>query len=135
MGKLDGKVAVITGGACGIGSGLEKVYVKEGAMVAIVDLNVETGEAMVKELQEFQPESTFIQAHLTDRAKLKDIIATVVNKYGKLNILVNNTHASRQVLLADATQADMDFSFNTGSYPTFYLMQAAYPHLKESLRG
>ena len=77
MSKLDGKVAVITGGAGGIGSGMAKAYVKEGAKVVIVDLNAETGEAMVKELQEFQPESMFIQADLTDRDKLKDIIATV----------------------------------------------------------
>ena len=132
MSKLDGKVAVITGGAGGIGSGMAKAYVKEGAKVVIVDLNAETGEAMVKELQEFQPESMFIQADLTDRDKLKDIITTVVDKYGRLDILINNAHASRQVMLADATQADMDFSFNTGFYPTFYLMQAAYPHLKES---
>lgn len=132
MGKLDGKVAVITGGAGGIGSGMAKAYVKEGATVAIVDLNAETGEAMVKELQEFQPESMFIQADLTERDKLKPIITTVIDKYGKLDILINNAHASRQVLLADATQADMDFSFNTGFYPTFYLMQAAYPYLKES---
>lgn len=132
MGKLDNKVAVITGGAGGIGSGMAKAYVKEGAKVVIVDLNAETGEAMVKELQEFQPESMFIQADLTDRDKLKDIIKTVVDKYDRLDILINNAHASRQVLLEDATQADMDFSFNTGFYPTFYLMQAAYPHLKKS---
>lgn len=132
MGKLDGKVAVITGGAGGIGSGMAKAYVKEGAKVVIVDLNADAGEAMVKELQEYQPESMFIQADLTVREKLKDIIATVVDKYGRLDILINNAHASRQVMLADATQEDMDFSFNTGFYPTFYLMQAAYPHLKES---
>lgn len=74
----------------------------------------------------------FIKADLTEREKLHEIVDTVVEKYGKLDVLVNNAHASRQVNFEDTTQADMDFSFNTGFYPTFYLMQSAFPHLKES---
>lgn len=132
MGKLDGKVAIITGGAGGIGSGMAKAYVKEGAKVVIVDLNEETGRAMEKELQAIQPESLFIQADLTQRDKLKDIVTKVIDTYGKLDILINNAHASRQVLIENVTQDDLDFSFNTGFYPTFYLMQAALPYLKES---
>ncbi|GKV68162.1 short-chain dehydrogenase [Sporosarcina sp. NCCP-2716] len=132
MGKLDGKVAIITGGAGGIGSGMAKAYVKEGAKVVIVDLNEETGRAMEKELQAIQPDSLFIQADLTQRDKLKDIITKVIDTYGRLDILINNAHASRQVLIENVTQDDLDFSFNTGFYPTFYLMQAALPYLKES---
>lgn len=74
----------------------------------------------------------FIKADLTEREKLHEIVDTVVEKYSKLDVLVNNAHASRQVNFEDTTQADMDFSFNTGFYPTFYLMQSAFPHLKES---
>jgi len=132
MGKLDGKVAMITGGAGGIGSGMAKAYVKEGAKVVIVDLNEETGRAMEKELQAIQPESLFIQADLTQRDKLKDIVTKVTDTYGRLDILINNAHASRQVLIENVSQDDLDFSFNTGFYPTFYLMQAALPYLKES---
>ncbi|WJY28390.1 MULTISPECIES: SDR family NAD(P)-dependent oxidoreductase [Sporosarcina] len=132
MGRLEGKVAIITGGAGGIGSGMAKAYVKEGAVVAIVDLNPETGKAMEKELQAVQPDSMFIQADLTDRAKLKDIIKEVTDRYGRLDILINNAHASRQALIEDVKQEDLDFSFNTGFYPTFYLMQAALPFLKKS---
>lgn len=52
--------------------------------------------------------------------------------YGKLDVLVHNAHASRIKSFEDTTQDDMDFSFNTGFYPTFYLMQVALPHLKET---
>ncbi|MGN4127970.1 SDR family NAD(P)-dependent oxidoreductase [Lysinibacillus sphaericus] len=113
MGKLQDKVVIITGGAGGIGSGMAKAMVKEGAIVTIVDLNEETGKAMEKELQQISPKSMFLQANLTEREHLPKIIDTVVAKYGKLDVLVNNAHASKQV-------------------PTFYLMQAALPHLKES---
>ncbi|WP_432702880.1 SDR family NAD(P)-dependent oxidoreductase [Lysinibacillus sphaericus] len=132
MGKLQDKVVIITGGAGGIGSGMAKAMVKEGAIVTIVDLNEETGKAMEKELQKISPKSMFLQANLMERANLHKIIDTVVEKYGKLDVLVNNAHASKQATIEDTTQADLDLSFDTGFYPTFYLMQAALPHLKET---
>ncbi|WP_102272534.1 SDR family NAD(P)-dependent oxidoreductase [Cytobacillus massiliigabonensis] len=132
MGKLLDKVVIITGGAGGIGSGMAKAMAKEGAIVTIVDLNEEAGKAMEMELQAISPKSMFLQANLMDRENLGQIIKTVVGKYGKLNVLVNNAHAAKQVTIEETTQADLDLSFGTGFYPTFYLMQAALPYLKES---
>ena len=132
MSKLQNKVVIITGGAGGIGSGIAKAMVKEGAIVAIVDLNEETGKAMEKELQAISPKSMFLQANLMDHKNLGQIIQTVVEKYGKLDVLVNNAHASKQATIEDTSQEDLDLSFGTGFYPTFYLMQAALPYLKES---
>lgn len=51
---------------------------------------------------------------------------------GRIDILVNNAHASKMASIEDTTQKEMDLSFNTGFYPTFYFMQAALPYLKES---
>ncbi|KYD04090.1 3-oxoacyl-[acyl-carrier protein] reductase [Heyndrickxia sporothermodurans] len=135
MGKLQDKVVIITGGAGGIGSGMAKAMVKEGAIVAIVDLNEETGKAMEKELQAISPKSMFLQANLMDRENLGQIIKKVVDKYGKLDVLVNNAHASKQKTIEETTQEDLDFSFGTGFYPTFYLMKAALPYLKETKRN
>ncbi|WP_332649081.1 SDR family NAD(P)-dependent oxidoreductase [Lysinibacillus sp. 54212] len=132
MKKLNGKVAIITGGAGGIGKGMATAFVKEGATVAIVDLNAELGNETIKELQQYQPESIFIQANLAEHEKLASIIKEVADKFGKIDILVNNAHASRMGSIAETTQADFDLSFNTGFYPTFYMMQAALPYLKES---
>lgn len=132
MGKLQDKVVIITGGAGGIGGGIAKEMVKEGAIVAIVDVNDEMGKAMAQELQEVSPKSMFLKADLMDRENLGKIVGEVVSEYGKLDVLVNNAHASKQVTLEETTQADFDLSFGTGFYPTFYLMQAALPHLKES---
>lgn len=132
MRKLEGKIAIITGAAGGIGKGIATAYVKEGATVAIIDLNAEAGELTIKELQEYAPESIFIEANLTEHDKLADIVKTIADKFGKIDILVNNAHASRMNSIADTTQQDFDLSFGTGFYPTFYLMQAALPYLKET---
>lgn len=132
MRKLKDKVVIITGGAGGIGSGIAKEMAHEGAVIAIVDVNEETGKAMEQELQAISPNSMFLKANLMDRKNLGQIIKDVVAKYGKLDVLVNNAHASKQVSLEDTTQEDLDLSFGTGFYPTFYLMQAALPYLKET---
>lgn len=132
MSKLQDKVVIITGGAGGIGLGMAKAMVKEGAIVTIVDVNEETGHASEKLLQEISPKSMFLKADLMDRENLPNIIKTVVDKYGKLDVLVNNAHASKQLTFENITQADLDLSFGTGFYPTFYLMQAALPYLKET---
>ena len=132
MGKLQEKVVIITGGAGGIGLGMAKAMAKEGAVLAIVDVNEEAGKAAEKILQEISPNSMFVKANLMDRENLPNIIKTVVDQYGKLDVLVNNAHASKQKLFEEITQDDLDLSFGTGFYPTFYLMKAALPYLKES---
>lgn len=132
MNRLEGKIAIITGAAGGIGKGIATAYVKEGATVAIIDLNAEAGKQTIKELQEYAPESIFIQANLAEHEKLADIVKIIADKFGKIDILVNNAHASRMNSIADTTQKDFDLSFDTGFYPTFYFMQAALPYLKET---
>ncbi|MFS0841022.1 SDR family NAD(P)-dependent oxidoreductase [Paenibacillus sp. 1P03SA] len=130
--KLQGKVAIITGGASGIGKGMAMAFVKEGATVVIIDLNEEVGRQSVQELQQYRPDSMFIQADLAEHDKLEGLVKQVAEKYGRLDILVNNAHASKNMPFEQITQEVLDLSFDTGFYPTFYLMQAALPYLKES---
>ena len=95
-------------------------------------MNEDVGNTTIKELQTHQPDSIFIQADLAEHDKLTGIVQQVTDKFGKLDILVNNAHASRMNAFEQTTKVDLDLSFNTGFYPTFYLMQAALPYLKES---
>lgn len=95
--KLQGKIAIITGGASGIGKGMAMAFVKEGATVAIIDLNEKVGKQSVQELQQYQPDSMFIQANLAEHDKLEGLVKQVAEKYGRLDILVNNAHASKNM--------------------------------------
>ncbi|HLR09639.1 MAG TPA: SDR family oxidoreductase [Bacillota bacterium] len=132
MAKLDGKVAIITGGAGGIGKGIATAFVKEGAKVAIVDLNEELGQKTVEALQRYEKDCLFIAANLAEHEKLPNIIEKVIDQFGRLDILVNNAHASKNMPFEETTKDLLELSFNTGFYPTFYLMQAALPYLKET---
>lgn len=129
--KLKGKVSIITGGASGIGRGIALAMAKEGATVVIVDLNPEKGREAEAELQQYS-QATFIQADISDKNNIKKVVAETVGKYGTIHIMVNNAHASRQVLFTETSQDDLDLSFNTGFYPTFYFMQECFPYLKEN---
>lgn len=127
--RLKDKVAIITGGAGGIGSGMALAMAKEGAKVVIVDVNEEKGRETEKALKELS-DSMFINGDISNKGSIKGIVDEVMKAYGKLDILVNNAHVSKQAPLVDTTDEMMALSFNTGFYPTYYFMQECYPHLK-----
>ena len=132
MDRPQDKVVIITGGAGGIGKGIAKTFVKEGAKVAIIDLNADAGNETLKELQQQQPDCLFIQANLMEHDKLPGVAKQVADKLGKLDVLVNNAHASKMVSIEKMGKEELELSFNTGFYATFIFMQASLPYLKES---
>lgn len=130
--RLKDKIVIITGGAGGIATGMAMALAKEGAILALVDINEEAGKVLEAKIREISPKSMFMVGDLFDVDNLPKIIETVVSKYGKLDVLINNAHASKQKPFEEITQEDFDLSFGTGFYPTFYLMKAAFPYLKET---
>lgn len=124
--RLENKVAVVTGGAGGIGRGIVRAFTKEGAKVLFVDINDDAGHALETELG---GAARFLNADISVEASAAAIVAAAVEAFGKVDILVNNAHASRQAPLLQTTQEMLDLSFGTGFYPTFWLMKAAHPQL------
>lgn len=127
--RLNGKVAIVTGGAGGIGRGIVRAFVDEGAKVLIVDIDRAKGEALEKETD---GNSKFLPIDITQQSNAEVIVSAAVGAFGRLDILVNNAHASRQLSFLETTQEHLDLSFGTGFYATFWLMQAAYSQLKEN---
>src|SRR5690625_2514226 len=129
--RLKNKVGIVTGGAAGIGRGIALAMAKEGAHIAIVDINEENGQKTLEELNSHAEGMLFIE-DISKRENIEKIVEKVVDKFGKLDILVNNAHASRQAPFTETTMDMLDLSFNTGFYPTFNFMQVAYPELKKN---
>lgn len=90
MGKLDGKVALITGAGSGIGRATALLFVKEGAKVVVVDYVPEGGEETVRMVREAGGEAIFIEADVSKAADVERMIKTTVDKYGRIDILYNN---------------------------------------------
>lgn len=129
--RLQGKTGIVTGSASGIGRGIALAMAKEGAHIAIVDVNEEKGKETFAEISQYTEGMLFIK-DITKKENVYEIVSNVVKKFGKLDILVNNAHVSRQVPFMETTLEHFDLSFGTSFYPTFHFMQAAYPELKRS---
>ncbi|MEC0174858.1 SDR family oxidoreductase [Paenibacillus favisporus] len=129
--KLQGKVGIITGSASGIGKGMALAMAKEGAHIAIVDVNEAKGKETLAEINQYTEGMLFIK-DISKQESAHEIVADVVKRFGKLDILVNNAHVSRQAPFMETTQELFDLSFGTGFYPTVHFMQAAYPELKKT---
>ncbi|CAM4233478.1 SDR family oxidoreductase [Palleronia rufa] len=132
VGKLDGKVALITGGDSGIGRAVAALFAREGAKVAIA-YRSESGdaEATGKIVEEEGSEALLIEGDLGQRDHADSAVAQTVERFGKLDILINN--AAQQYMdwpieekLTDEMLDDM-ISSNVKAY--FYVTQAALPHL------
>jgi 3(or 17)beta-hydroxysteroid dehydrogenase len=86
-GRLANKVAIITGGASGIGAACSRQFIAEGGRVVITDLNAETGNALVNELGE---DAIFLHQDVTDPGRWRSVIDYTMQRFGRLDILVNN---------------------------------------------
>ena len=90
MGKLQDKVAVITGGASGIGAATAELFVKEGAKVVLVDLNEEKGKAFEAELKGQNAEALFVKANITSEEDVQNVFKEAVKAFGKVDVVFNN---------------------------------------------
>ncbi len=127
--NLEGKAVVVTGGASGIGGAVTRVFVARGASVVAVDLNAEAGEALGTALGE---DVAFMPGDVSDPAVAHSAVALAVERFGKLDAVVNNAHGSRQAPFVDLTADMWDLSFDTGFYATRNFMLAAYQELKKT---
>ncbi|MBR98281.1 MAG: 3-ketoacyl-ACP reductase [Dehalococcoidia bacterium] len=94
--RLDGKVAIVTGGAQGVGGGITRCLARSGAKVLIADIDVETAGNMAKQLNESGYESVSLRVDVTSFADLKQMVEVAMSEWGRLDILVNNAYNSSE---------------------------------------
>ena len=116
--KLKDKVVVITGTTSGIGAGMAKLFAAHGAKVVGSGRRQEKGEAVVKEIIDNGGEATFVRTDVLDQEQLQNLIDTAVNKYGRIDILVNNAAYEPTKVFAENTYDDYRkvIDTNLGSY-------------------
>lgn len=126
--QLEEKVVIVTGGASGIGEGISRLFVRRAAKLVVVDLQEDAGEALRDELGN---DVAFVCGDVTDVATADRAVAAAVSRFGRLDGLVNNAHASRQARFQELTDDDWRLSFETGLGATRRFMLAAYPELRK----
>ena len=133
-GKLEGQVALITGGDSGIGRAVAVLYAREGADIAIVYLPEEQvdAEETAKAVEEAGHTCVLIPGDVTKPAFCLEAVRRVVGELGRLDILVNNAaYQQHQEDIESLTLEQWDRTFRTNIHAFFYMVRAALPHLRE----
>jgi 3-oxoacyl-[acyl-carrier protein] reductase len=112
---------MVTGGAAGIGRATATGFVKEGAKVAICDVNPEAGKTTAESLG---PEATFQQVDVSDNKSVNDWVESVVSQYGQIDVLVNNAGITRDGLIMRMKEADWDAVLNVNLKSAFNCIKA-----------
>ncbi len=131
--KLEGRVALITGGDSGIGRSIAVLFAREGADVAIVHLDEPADADVTRQAVEAEGRRCLVIAgDVTDRQFCRQAVDDTVEKLGGLNILVNNAAFQlHSYTLEDLTEAHFDRTLKTNLYGYFRMTQAAVPHMRE----
>jgi 3-oxoacyl-[acyl-carrier protein] reductase len=132
MGRFDGRVAVITGAARGIGFGTAKRFAEEGAAVAIIDLDEAAASDAAGKLE---GKAIGIGCDVSNAASVDAAIARVVEELGGIHILVNNAGITRDNLLFKMTEDDWDLVMNVHLKGAFLMTKAAQKHFVEQKYG
>ncbi|AWK84917.1 L-iditol 2-dehydrogenase [Azospirillum thermophilum] len=132
MKRLDGKSAIITGAARGIGRAFAAAYVREGATVAIADINVAAAE---KTAAEIGPGAYAVALDVTDQSSIDAAVATVVERAGGIDILVNNAALFDLAPIVEITRESYDRLFSINVAGTLFTLQAVAKRMIAQGRG
>lgn len=132
MGKLDNRVAVITGAGNGIGRGIARRFAAEGAKLVIAEIDETAGRRTEAELKtEFGTDAVFLETDVTVKAQVDSMIGFAIERWGRLDIVVNNAWGGGGIdRLERKDDATLAHGLNMALWPGFWSMQAAFPQMR-----
>jgi NAD(P)-dependent dehydrogenase (short-subunit alcohol dehydrogenase family) len=130
-GRLEGRAALITGAADGIGYGTARRFAAEGAAVLITDVNVKKGEAAARELREIGGRAEFVYCDVTQREEVIAAVEACAERFGAVDILMNNAYRGPGLARIEA-KSDDDFEdgLRICLYAAKWAMETAFPHMR-----
>jgi 3(or 17)beta-hydroxysteroid dehydrogenase len=131
MGRMDGRVALITGGASGLGAEDARVLARAGAKIVITDVQDELGEAVAGEI----PDCLYLHHDVRDEARWAGVVAETIARFGRLDTLVNNAGLVRFGTVEDLSYADWKLQTEVMLDGSFLGCRAAIPHMSRDGSG
>lgn len=133
--RLANKVAIITGAAQGIGKGTARLFAQEGARVVVADVDQAKGEETVAEIRAAGGEASFVHTDVEQEAAIQDMVAFAVDRYGQLNVLMNNAYWNRGGTVVELERPDWDKAVNVMVRAIYLGCKYAIPHLIQAGGG
>jgi len=133
--RLEGKVAIISGGARGMGAAEAKLFAREGAKVIICDVLEDEGRQTEAEINEVGGAAVFVKLDVTSQDEWENAVNTAIERFGKLDILVNNAGIIVQSTIEDMTVELWDKVMDVNAKGVFLGTKTAIPHMKEAGGG
>ena len=133
--RLEGKVAIISGGARGMGAAEARIFAREGAKVVIGDLLEEEGMKVVAEIGGAGGEALFVRLDVTDESSWKSAVEAAVERFDKVDILVNNAAILRVQGLLDTTEEIWDEVMDVNAKGTFLGTKSVIPEMRKAGGG
>ena len=128
--RLDGKVALISGGARGQGAAEARLFAQEGARVVFGDVLVEQGRQVEAQIRELGGDVTFVKLDVTDETDWENAVAAALSNYGKLDVLVNNAGVVSWGTLEDTTSEEWDRVMDVNAKGVFLGTRAVIPAMR-----
>jgi NAD(P)-dependent dehydrogenase (short-subunit alcohol dehydrogenase family) len=142
MGRLDGKVAIVTGAGRGIGRAIARDYALEGAKVVVASRTAATVAETVDVVEGCGADALGVTVDVGDSAAINRMVAETVERFGRIDVLVNNAQGFGTsdrpegspgfTALEDFPEDAWDYTFQTGLKGTLYAMQAVFPHMRDA---
>jgi 3-oxoacyl-[acyl-carrier protein] reductase len=135
MGRLDGRVAMVTGASRGIGEATARRFAREGALVCLTDVQVEGALSTARQLVNEGMDTFATKVDVTSRTDVERAVGEIMNRYGRLDILVNNAGVTRDNLLFKMTDEDWRTVLNVHLGGAFLCTRAVQKHMVERNYG
>jgi len=135
MGRLDGKVAIITGAGTGIGRPIATLSAREGAKVVVACRGVEHGEETVRMIKKAGGEAAFVKTDVSKAEDVKKMVKTTIDTYGKLSVLVNNSATNLYKPLQEFTEEEFERMISVNLKGVWLGMKYAFPEMVKAGGG
>jgi 3alpha(or 20beta)-hydroxysteroid dehydrogenase len=135
MGRVQDKVALVTGGARGQGAEHARALAREGAHVVITDVSDDAGADLAEEIKQTGARARYHHLDVSDAAAWEAVVADVVDELGSLDILVNNAGIATYASITDCTDDEWNRTIGVNQTGVFYGMRAVIPHMQRAGGG
>ncbi|MCY3831419.1 MAG: SDR family oxidoreductase [Chloroflexi bacterium] len=132
MGRLEGKVAIITGAGSGIGRASARLFADEGAKVVVADLNETAGAETLRQLQAAGGDALFVSTDVRQAAQVEDMVRQTVAAYGKVDILYNNAAIEIRGSATQLSEEDWDATMGTNVKGCWLCCKYAIPEMQKA---